>query len=709
MNDENWIYVGLEFNWGGQRMVVRKFGAQVHISRLDDSQPTTVPLAELALALRNPVSSLVVSHLHDLEDRLSDRGRERLQADRALLHIMLTGRPIDRPETDPPAPALDPARWDKGVRHRAIARMLAQDTRERGSMRGFSVLVTSEMRRVQRVDKRWRERGTLVDARYLAPRRTRTDPEVIREMLAYLKLQATRSSKGPKSLVLGFRMHCARQNPSLVLPSTSTLLERLKEQKGAHAEHRGNAKNRASLQNVPASSAVPRIPTRPGELVLFDTTKSNVWVRDPVTGKAYRLEITLALDLATRCIVGLAITHTTTKIAVGLCMADVLRPKTSLLASEWQSNVAHEQPFIGKPDEFISYHSAAFHPEGVVVDNGRPYITDYITSQMARLKIHYEPQRSYNPTDKSQVERVFRTIKDKFESLMPGFTGGSVYERGQQPEGEDLMTPGQYERRLRQCIDLYNHTDHQGLLEPDDPFATWSPYTLFGHLAAKTGSIQDVAYEAESVRFLPSVEAKIEPSRVRVRKLNYKSPILRELQGDPDVIRTGKLRIYYDPFDLRVVWCFDAQGVKHRLNWAFLRPGTPKFGEMHTNWAAKRVDKHRLTPQDVEGILLEIFAGKYDREYEPATRGELADELMEAGVAALTAEARDGIAGPLLIEESVGDGPKGAASPTQSEQKRPRRGTSRPDPTSNDTASESGADPSRKPRQPMRPYDPDRW
>lgn len=708
MSNDKWIYAGLEFNWGGQQMVIRKFGAQVLTSRLDGSEPTTIPLADLAAALRNPVSSLVVSHLHDLEDRLSDRGRARLQADRALLHIMLTGRRIDQPDTDPPAPALNPARWPKGTRHRAIARLLVQERRERGSMKGFTVLVDSEMKRIQRVDRRWRERGTLVDARYLKPRRPRTDPEVIRELLTYLKLQAPRSSKTDRALVMGFLIHCARENPLLALPCTSTLTKRLVEHKGAHAEHRSNAKNRASLRKVPVSSVVSRIPTRPGELVLFDTTKSNVWVRDPGTGQAFRLEVTLALDLATRCIVGLAITHTTTKIAVGLCLADVLRPKTSMLASEWKTDIAHDQPFIGKPDAFISYYSTAFHPEGIVVDNGKPYITEYITSQMARLRIHYEPQRSYNPTDKAQVERVFLTIKEKFESLMPGFTGGSVYERGEHPEAEDLMTPGEYERRMRQCIDLYNHTDHQGLLEPDDPFVTWSPYTMYAHLAAKAGAIEDVEYESEAVRFLPSVEAKIEPSRVRVRKLNYRSPILRELQGDPEVMRTGKLRIYYDPYDLRVTWCFDAQGRIHRLNWAYLRPGTPKFGELHTNWAAKQVAGRRLSPQDVERILLGIFAGQYDSEFEPATRGELADKLIESGVAALTAGTRDDVAYDYSITESVDDSPEHSPAASKPKPKgRPTYTNSASDEGPGDAAVKPVADsPEARPRMPLRPYDP---
>ncbi|WP_166792341.1 Mu transposase C-terminal domain-containing protein [Cryobacterium sp. TMT1-66-1] len=616
----------------------------VLISNPDGSHATEVPAAEIAVALRGDAPPPDLAHLHDIEERLTVQTQSRLKEDSDLLHIMLTGRRADQPDTDRPGADLDPALVPEGLRRRTLARLLAEKARDKGKRKGFNVLHRSEMRRLQRIMKRWRDEQNLLDGRYTRPRTWRTDDEVVDSLLTFMNDHALKSTKSDFALVRAFRIFCAKEKPSLVLPSTSTLRRRVQEMRGGWSHLGASAKNRISEVNVPKSSGTTRLATRPGELVLFDTTKANVWVKDPRTDRVFRLDVTLAIDLATRCVVGLAITHTTTKFAIGLCLADVLRPKTAALAAEWtnEDSLAFSQPFVGRPDAFVSFYSAAFHPEGVVVDNGKQYVSTYVTAQMGRLGIHYEPQRSYTPTDKAQVERVFRTIKDMFEALMPGFTGGSVHEKGENPQAEQLMSPAEFERRLRQCIDLYNHRTHQGLVLPEDPFARLSPFTMYGILAEKVGAIPDIQYEHDWVRFLPSVTAKISPSRVRVKRLNYQSPVLRRLQGDPVVMKTGKLRIFYDPFDLRITWCFDAEGSLHPLRWHYLTEHTPRFGEFHTNHVVEKFADKKVSSHSAERILVEIFAGKYDDGALEAIRHEeLADNLMQARAASLTDSARN--------------------------------------------------------------------
>jgi putative transposase len=644
MSDVQWIRPGIQLDWQGERAVIRTVGAMVLISNPDGSHATEVPAAEIARALRGDSAPPDLAHLHDIEERLNATSKSRLKEDSDLLHIMLTGRRADQPDTDRPGADLDPALVPEGLRRRTLARLLAEKARDKGKRKGFNVLHRSEMRRLQRIMKRWRDEQNLLDGRYTRPRTWRTDDEVVDSLLTFMNDHALKSTKSDIALVRAFRISCAQEKPSLVLPSVTTLRRRVQEMRGGWSHLGASAKNRISEVNVPKSSGMTRLATRPGELVLFDTTKSNVWVKDPRTDRAFRLDVTLAIDLATRCVVGLAITHTTTKFAIGLCLADVLRPKTAALAAEWTNadSLAFDQPFVGRPDAFVSFYSAAFHPEGVVVDNGKQYVSTYVTAQMARLGIHYEPQRSYTPTDKAQVERVFRTIKDMFEALMPGFTGGSVHEKGKNPQAEQLMSPAEFERRLRQCIDLYNHRTHQGLVLPEDPFARLSPFTMYGILAEKVGAIPDIQYEYDWVRFLPSVTAKISPSRVRVRRLNYKSPVLRRLQGDPTVMKTGKLRIFYDPFDLRITWCFDAEGSLHPLRWHYLTEHTPRFGEFHTNHVVEKFVDKKVSSHDAERILVEIFAGKYDDDALEAIRHEeLADNLMQARAARLTDSVRN--------------------------------------------------------------------
>ncbi|SMQ58236.1 Integrase core domain-containing protein [Plantibacter sp. VKM Ac-1784] len=713
MSDIRVIRPGIELNWDSHRMLISSVGAHVVLTRLDGSHPIEVPIANVAASLRGNVAPSDRPYLRDVDERMTDRARARRKEKQDLLHLLLTGKRADQPDSDPPAPALDPARVHISVRRRRIAVERAQHPRGGGSMKGQAVLVKSEMKYLQRLEAEWRSNQTFVDKRYLRQSTSKVDPAVLDALYLYLEVQARRSSVTTLALVRGFKAHSAAQFPPLALPSDSTLWNYISKIRRTNSHLGGTARNRVSQMNVPTASSVPRLPTRPGELVLVDTTRANVWVKDPRVGKAYRLDVTLAIDLATRCIVGLAVTHTTTQFAIGLCLADVLRPKTSPLASEWAAlDETFDQPFIGRPDAFISFHSAAFHPEGVVVDNGKPYVTDYVANQMARLGISYEPQRSYNPTDKAQVERVFRTIKDMFESQMPGFTGGSVHERGERPEAEDLMTAGEYERRLRQCIDLYNHKDHDGLVLPEDPFARLSPYMMYGILMAKIGAIPDLEYNFDWVRFLPSTLVAADTTRLRACRLNFKSPVLKELQSDPSVVATGKIRVYYDPFDLRIAWCFDSEGGLHPLRWSYLREDTPRFGEFHTNWAVKLLARKRVSAHDIERILLGIFAGQYDGTAEPSRLGLLADDLMEAGAAALAAGLRDDPAGAGDEDPSSSTAYTPPTSAPQPRRQRPRHAGPDPEPDERSTGAAivpDDDDPEPRPRQPLRPYDPDRW
>ncbi|MDB5940196.1 MAG: Mu transposase, C-terminal, partial [Polaromonas sp.] len=327
------------------------------------------------------------------------------------------------------------------------------------------------------------------------------------------------------------------------------------------------------------------------------------------------------------------------------------------------------------------------------------------------LQIHYEPQRSYSPTDKAQVERVFRTIKDMFEAQMPGFTGGSVHEKGMNPQNEELMTPAEFEHRLRQCIDHYNHRTHEGLVLPEDPFARLSPYMMYGILAAEVGAIPDIEYQYDWVRFLPSVTAKISSSRVRVKRLNYKSPLLRKLQGDPMVMKTGKLRIFYDPFDLRITWCFDAEGNLHPLRWHYLTAHTPRFGEFHTTHVVEQFADKKVSTNDAERILVEIFAGKYDDETLEAIRHEeLADTLVRKSAARLTekaanAAAREVIPVPSARLEAPASASSVASGPTYSgddlREAPPPDDTSHTDGTAAEEPTGSGA---RRGRRALQPY-----
>lgn len=69
-------------------------------------------------------------------------------------------------------------------------------------------------------------------------------------------------------------------------------------------------------------------PTRPGEYVILDTTPLDVFALDPKTLKWVRVELTVAMDWYTRCVVALLLTPVSTKaVDAAALMYQIMRPK----------------------------------------------------------------------------------------------------------------------------------------------------------------------------------------------------------------------------------------------------------------------------------------------------------------------------------------------------------------------------------------------
>ncbi|MCC3321729.1 hypothetical protein [Gordonia bronchialis] len=96
------------------------------------------------------------------------------------------------------------------------------------------------------------------------------------------------------------------------LPSKATAYRRLKVlAKGRHAF--GSAKGRRSVADRPTGVFGRLRATRPGEYVVLDTTPLDVFAMEPITMRWVGVELTVAMDLFTRCVLGLRLTPVSTK------------------------------------------------------------------------------------------------------------------------------------------------------------------------------------------------------------------------------------------------------------------------------------------------------------------------------------------------------------------------------------------------------------
>ncbi|MFD9535813.1 hypothetical protein [Streptomyces sp. NPDC060010] len=112
------------------------------------------------------------------------------------------------------------------------------------------------------------------------------------------------------------------------LPGCTTGYELLKQLcKGTNA-FEGSTKGKRSIANAPQGAYGRQRATRPGEYVVLDTTPLDVFAMEPITCRWVRCELTVAMDLYSRCMVGLRLTPVSTKsVDVAGVLFETVRPR----------------------------------------------------------------------------------------------------------------------------------------------------------------------------------------------------------------------------------------------------------------------------------------------------------------------------------------------------------------------------------------------
>src|SRR5699024_1148221 len=100
--------------------------------------------------------------------------------------------------------------------------------------------------------------------------------------------------------------------PEGALPSQTVAYRRVTElDKGRYTF--GSAKQRRSVAGRPQGVLGRLQADRPGQYVVLDTTRLDVFAMEPITGRWVNTELTVAMDLHSRCILGLILRPVSTK------------------------------------------------------------------------------------------------------------------------------------------------------------------------------------------------------------------------------------------------------------------------------------------------------------------------------------------------------------------------------------------------------------
>lgn len=311
----------------------------------------------------------------------------------------------------------------------------------------------------------------------------------------------------------------------------------------------GSTKGKRSIAHRPQGVYGRLDATRPGEYLLLDTTPLDVFAMEPLTLRWVGVELTIAMDLFSRTVVGLRLSPVSTKaVDAAAVLFETLRPGSR------ECTGTGVLPYAGLPDlvvvdaevaEFGGTPSRSARGAGlpevaaetIVVDHGKIYLSQHLMSVCERLGVSVQPARPLTPTDKAAVERLFRTLREGLLAALPGYKGPDVHSRGADPEGCTYFFVNELEQVIREWIsEIYHMRPHAGLVEPQVPGLELSPAEMFEAGLARAVRLRIPAHPGLAFDFLPTAWRTIQHYGVEVHGLRY----------DPDDVS----RVYFqDPAD----------------------------------------------------------------------------------------------------------------------------------------------------------------
>ena len=301
-------------------------------------------------------------------------------------------------------------------------------------------------------------------------------------------------------------------------PSRPAIDRRLKRARGLRVHRRGVA---------PPGTADPRVSPgtfvvhRPLDVVQIDHTPMDIVVVDDLyrqpLGKPY---LTLATDVATRCILGFVISFVPPSAStVSLCLTIVVAPKADWLT---QLGVVGSWPMAGLPKTLHLDGAAEFKSRAL-----KRGCSQYGIELVYRERPHHG----------GHIERLIGTKMSKLKAL-PGATGGTPKARkSYDPDKHAALTLGELEAWFaQQIVGRYHQDPHRGL-KGGTPVGAWALHPA--------PALPPAPLKRFRIAFLPAVSRKLRRDGVKFENLRYWHPIFAQW-----LARTDRLTLHFDPRNL---------------------------------------------------------------------------------------------------------------------------------------------------------------
>jgi len=460
-------------------------------------------------------------------------------------------------------------------------------------------------RTVRRWIKAYEHNGEagLVPARF-APH-NKVDPRWCDAALAIMREHTEESKPSQKAVIYqtAKRLEVCFGPGVVPEPSRATAYRELKRLETRHRTFTGTTARNRDIATRPQRPYGKLQPTRPGEYVILDTTRLDVFGVDPVTLRWTRIELSAAMDWYTRCVVGLRLTPVSTKaIDAAALMFQVFRPP--LAPASWPEYAVWPHHGIPRavlidPDQLLTNAGAAasgpaLTPETIVVDHAKIYVSEHLNSVCQRFGISIQPARIREGRDKGPLERFFRTVREGLLQYLPGYKGPDINSRGLDVEGHAFFYIDQLDAIVREwTAAVYHHTRHSSLFDMHLPRATMTPAQMFAHGMARAGYLEAPRDPFLAYEFLQVQARTIQHYGVQCGSLRYTGEILSELANRTSPY-TGKFAnrwpIHVDPDNIAHVFIRHPDSRQwHTLDWEHAAHVEAPFSEEALHYARRIV------------------------------------------------------------------------------------------------------------------------
>ncbi|MFF3159185.1 hypothetical protein [Streptomyces sp. NPDC057910] len=324
----------------------------------------------------------------------------------------------------------------------------------------------------------------------------------------------------------------------------------------------------------------------PGELVQIDTTGLDVLAMGD-DGRVISVELTIAIDVATRSIIGALIvpkrhrrgdgngrwiagraTRSFDTVQVlGQALAPLPArpgwgPETLLEGSAlpYEELLAADERFAG------SAARPVIKPHTVVIDHGSPYISEDFARACLSLGIQVRKARLRTAIDKAIVERAMRAIKFGFSQYLASYTHHRLDLRGKKVRKQLVWTIPQLQDLFEQWVVLHwQQMPHGGLRSPFHPGVKVSPNAMYAALVGMRGYRRISLTESQTRKLLPAWYVRVTRKGFQLnnRTYNLERGGLDAFRGPSELAwLKGRWEVHCSPNNPEFAWLFDLRAEK---------------------------------------------------------------------------------------------------------------------------------------------------